>query len=402
MSERPDSGATPPERPAGRAAGRRLLPDPRRALRDDAAGRPRRRGGQGRGPGRRRHPHLAAAGARRRLDVLPRRQPQQALDRPRPQGPGRRRPRPRSWPAGPTSLVENFRPGGLARFGLDYDTVAATNPRIVYASISGFGSGPEGAALPGYDLIVQAISGLMSLTGDPDGEPYRAGISVFDVMAGLHATIGILAALQPPARDRPRPARRGQPAVLGAVRPGQPDQRVRRRRRRPDPDGQQPPEPVPLRAAAVRRRRPDHHRRQQRPVPQAGRGARRARAGRRPALRPQRGPHRQPRRAAAAAGRAAAHPRRRTEWFRDIIAAGVPCGPINTIDGGVAFAEEVGLDPVVTVGEGDAAVPSVRNPITLLRDPGRLPAAAAGARRARRRDPPLAGRDRRSDRRSHR
>ena len=115
----------------------------------------------------------------------------------------------------------------------------------------------------------------MSLTGDPDGEPYRAGISVFDVMAGLHATIGVLVGAEPRARDRPGPARRGQPAVLGALRAGQPVQRVRRRRRRTDPDGQQPPEPVPLRAAAVRRRRPDHHRRQQRPVPQAGRGARR-------------------------------------------------------------------------------------------------------------------------------
>src|ERR687889_742622 len=75
-------------------------------------------------------------------------------------------------------LVENFKPGGLARFGLDHATVSATNPGIVYASISGFGSQPGGASLPGYDLIVQAISGLMSLTGDPDGEPFRAGISV--------------------------------------------------------------------------------------------------------------------------------------------------------------------------------------------------------------------------------
>src|SRR5215211_4461478 len=91
-------------------------------------------------------------------------------------------------------VLENFKPGGLARFGLDYDSVAAANPGVVYASISGFGSG-GGASLPGYDLIVQAISGLMSLTGDPDGEPFRAGISVFDVMAGLHATIGVLSAL---------------------------------------------------------------------------------------------------------------------------------------------------------------------------------------------------------------
>src|SRR6478672_1792018 len=92
-------------------------------------------------------------------------------------------------------LVENFKPGGLGRFGLDYDAVARDNPGVVYASISGFGSGPGGAALPGYDLIVQAISGLMSLTGDPAGEPYRAGVAVFDVMAGLHATIGVLSAL---------------------------------------------------------------------------------------------------------------------------------------------------------------------------------------------------------------
>src|SRR5215218_8199489 len=92
-------------------------------------------------------------------------------------------------------LVENFKPGGLARFGLDHATVSATNPGIVYASISGFGSGPGGRDLPGYDLMVQAISGLMSLTGDPDGPAYRAGISVFDVMAGLHASIGVLAAL---------------------------------------------------------------------------------------------------------------------------------------------------------------------------------------------------------------
>ena len=142
---------------------------------------------------------------------------------------------------------------------------------------------------------------------------------------------------QPPARDRPRPARRGQPAVVGAVRAGQPDQRLRRRRRRPVPDGQQPPQPVPLRAAALRRRRADHHRRQRRPVPQAGRGAGRPRARRRPAVRPQRGPHGEPRPAAAAAGRAAADPDEDGVVPRDHRGRGA-CGPINTIDGGVAFA----------------------------------------------------------------
>ncbi len=71
----------------------------------------------------------------------------------------------------------------------------AANPGVVYSSITGFGSG-AGRHVPGYDLMVQAISGLMSLTGAPDGPPYRAGISVFDVMAGNHAAIGILAALR--------------------------------------------------------------------------------------------------------------------------------------------------------------------------------------------------------------
>src|SRR5947209_6144530 len=91
-------------------------------------------------------------------------------------------------------MVENFKPGGLAKFGLDYEAVSAANPAIIYASISGFGTS-GGRDLPGYDLMVQAISGLMSLTGDPDGPPCRAGVAVFDVMAGLHAGFGVLAAL---------------------------------------------------------------------------------------------------------------------------------------------------------------------------------------------------------------
>lgn len=97
-------------------------------------------------------------------------------------------------------VIENLKPGGMAKYGLDYASVSAGNPGVVYASISGFGTG-AGKDVPGYDLMVQAVSGLMSLTGDPDGPPYRAGISVFDVMAGNHATIGILAALHHRSRS---------------------------------------------------------------------------------------------------------------------------------------------------------------------------------------------------------
>ena len=202
-------------------------------------------------------------------------------------------------------VIENLRPGGMAKYGLDFETVSATNPAVVYSSISGFGSG-EGAHVPGYDLMVQAISGLMDLTGDPDGPPYRAGISVFDVMAGNHAVIGILAALRHREATGDGPARRGQPPLLGADRSGEPQQRLGRGRRRPAPHGQRAPERLPVRAARDRRRRPHRHRRERRPVPQALRGARPARRRRRPAVRPQRGPDGEP-------GRAAPDPRREAE-----------------------------------------------------------------------------------------
>lgn len=91
-------------------------------------------------------------------------------------------------------LVENFRPGALARHGLDYDAVAAINPGVIYASITGFGAG-AGAHLSGYDFVVQAVGGLMSITGHVGGEPTKAGVALVDVLTGKDATIGVLAAL---------------------------------------------------------------------------------------------------------------------------------------------------------------------------------------------------------------
>ena len=92
-------------------------------------------------------------------------------------------------------LIENFRPGTMERFGLDFETVKAGNPGLVYCSITGFGSG-EGATLPGYDPLVQALSGMMSITGPPDGEASKVGVALVDVSAGLNASTGILAALR--------------------------------------------------------------------------------------------------------------------------------------------------------------------------------------------------------------
>jgi crotonobetainyl-CoA:carnitine CoA-transferase CaiB-like acyl-CoA transferase len=97
-------------------------------------------------------------------------------------------------------VVESFRPGTSDRLGLGYEDVARTNPGVVYCSISAFGSGERAAALPGYDLLLQAMSGLMSVTGEADGRPLKVGAPLIDVMCGLQATIGVLAALR--ARDR--------------------------------------------------------------------------------------------------------------------------------------------------------------------------------------------------------
>ena len=274
-------------------------------------------------------------------------------------------------------VIENFKTGGLARFGLDYASVAATNPRVVYASITGFGAQPGGAELPGYDLIVQAISGLMSLTGDPAGEPFRAGISVFDVMAGMHATIGVLSAL-----NLRHETGRGQhvevnllssalsglvnhasAVVAGGVVP------FRMGNSHPSLF---PYEPLPCADGdlIITAGNNGQFRKlvEVLGVPELADDPRFARNEDRTANRDELRPLLVER----------LKTRSKQDWFTDIIAAGVPCGPINTVDQGVAFAERIGLDPVVTVGEGAAAVPSVRNPITFSETPAdyRLPPPA--------------------------
>jgi crotonobetainyl-CoA:carnitine CoA-transferase CaiB-like acyl-CoA transferase len=257
-------------------------------------------------------------------------------------------------------LVENFRPGGLARFGLDYQTVAEGNPRLIYASISGFGSGERGAELPGYDLIVQAISGLMSLTGDPGGEPFRAGISVFDVMAGLHASIGVLSALH--QRQESGRGQHVEVNLLSSALSGLVNQSsayvaggvVPQRMGNSHPS-LFPYEPLPCADGELIITAGNNGQFRKLVevlgVPELADDPRFDRNEQRTAHRDELRPLLVER----------LRTRTRMEWFTDIIGAGVPCGPINTVDGGVAFAAEIGLDPVVTVG----GIPGVRNPITL-------------------------------------
>jgi crotonobetainyl-CoA:carnitine CoA-transferase CaiB-like acyl-CoA transferase len=93
------------------------------------------------------------------------------------------------------AVIENFKLGGAERLGVGYEQVRERNPKVVYCSISGFGSAREPKGRPGYDFVAQAESGLMSITGPEDGPPYKVGVALVDVLAGLHAAAGILAAL---------------------------------------------------------------------------------------------------------------------------------------------------------------------------------------------------------------
>ncbi|MEV5786284.1 CaiB/BaiF CoA transferase family protein [Streptomyces sp. NPDC048448] len=273
-------------------------------------------------------------------------------------------------------VIENFKPGGLARYGLDHASVSTVNPGVVYASISGFGTGP-GRDVPGYDLMVQAISGLMSLTGDPEGPAYRAGISVFDVMAGNHAAIGILAALR--HRDATGNGQLVEVNLLSSALTGLVNHSsayaaggtVPYRMGNAHPSVF-PYEPLPTadRDLIVTAANDGQFRRlcEVLGIPGTADDPRfrhnADRTERREELRP------------------ILVERLRTrgalEWFDLLVAAGVPCGPINTIDGGFAMAERFGLDPVVEVGEGERAVPTTRHPIRFSRTPAayRLPPPA--------------------------
>jgi len=266
-------------------------------------------------------------------------------------------------------LVENFRPGGLAKFGLDYESVAVSNPRLVYASISGFGAG-GGKDLPGYDLMVQAMSGLMSLTGDPDGPPFRAGISVFDVMTGLHTAIGILAAIN--HRTRTGRGQHVEASLMASALSGMVNQtsaevagNVTPFRMGNSHPSLFPYEPLPTGDGyLIVTAGNDVQFRKLCQVLDAEHLAddpRFARTGARTA-------HRAELRELLVERLAT---RTAAEWFRALIGVGVPCGPINNVAQGVAFATEIGLDPVVLAGHGTAAVPTIRHPLEFSASPPR-------------------------------
>lgn len=99
-------------------------------------------------------------------------------------------------------LIENFKVGGLAKYGLDYASLRDTNPRLIYASVTGFGQTGPYASRAGYDFLIQGMSGIMSLTGEPDGQPQKIGVAFADIFSGLYGVIGIQAALADRAKTR--------------------------------------------------------------------------------------------------------------------------------------------------------------------------------------------------------
>jgi crotonobetainyl-CoA:carnitine CoA-transferase CaiB-like acyl-CoA transferase len=273
-------------------------------------------------------------------------------------------------------LVENFRPGTMDRLGLGYEALRELNPGLVYCSITGFGSG-AGAGLPGYDLIAQAVGGLMSVTGEPDGPGTKAGVALVDVITGLHAALGIMAAL----RHRDHTGQGGR--VGDAARSSGAGQRVEVSLLSsllsaltnhasayaaagvvPQAMGNRHPSIVPY----------EVFRAADRPIVIAAGNDRQFQALCAALDRPDLA--QDPRHAtnaervaardtlvadlnAALAGRTA------DEWFDRLTAAGVPCGPINDLAAAFALAQDLGLEPAVELD----GVGQVANPIRLSATP---------------------------------
>lgn len=260
-------------------------------------------------------------------------------------------------------LIENFLPGTLDALGLGYDDVARTNPGVVYVSITGFGSA-QGATLPGYDFVVQAVGGLMHITGEPDGDPMKVGVALVDVLTGKDAATGALAALH--RRERTGEGSRIEVSLLTSLQGALANQAAACLAAGVSPTrmGNAHPSIAPYellrcadgplaiacgndaqfaRLAAVLG------------IPQLADDARfRTNADRvahRPALR-------DALESALAAAPAAT-------WQERLAAAGIAAGQAGDIAEGLAYAERLGLEPTIEVvdADGRSRGPQVRHPI---------------------------------------
>ena len=212
-------------------------------------------------------------------------------------------------------LVENFKVGGLAKYGLDYDSLKELNPRLIYCSITGFGQTGPYASRPGYDFMIQGMGGLMSITGErddlPGGGPQKAGVAVADLMTGMYSTVGILAALH--ERSRSGLGQHVDMALLDCQVAMLANQNLNYMTsgKAPRRAGNAHQNLVPYQVFAASDGLPDRGRGQRQPVPQLLWRHRPARAVRRSALLDQSAAREEPRGTGAAAGRAHGHGRAR-------------------------------------------------------------------------------------------
>ena len=266
-------------------------------------------------------------------------------------------------------VVENFRCGVLDRYGLDYDTVRATNPRVVYCSITGFGRS-AGADLSGYDFVVQAVGGLMSVTGDPDGEPTKVGVALVDVLTGKDAVIGILAALR--HRDRTGAGQRVEVDLMSSCLAALVNQAAGYLATGDSPRrlGNRHPSIAPyqtLRCAdgllAVAVGNDAQFRALAEAVGRPDLGG-----DPRFATNPARVRHRD---ALVTALEAALGQRSVAEWESVLRAAGVPCGRVNDVGAALAYATDLGLAPVHHLDGGH--LPQIRNPVRMSATPPAAP-----------------------------
>lgn len=260
-------------------------------------------------------------------------------------------------------LIENFRTGSLDRLGFDYPTLSEINPGLVYCSITGFGS-DAGAGLPGYDLVVQAVSGLMSLTGPDAASPTKTGIATADVLTGLHAAIGILAALH--HRTTTGAGQRVELSLLSSMLSGLVNfsgayaltgdlshgMGIRHPSICPYEDFQTADRPLVIAVGNDRQFR----------ALCDCLGLTDLKSDPRFASNGQRVVHRE-----ELTGRLGRVLSTRTadDWFTELTAAGVPCGPLNDVGQGMALAASLGLEPIVDV-EGSA---QVANPLRFSATP---------------------------------
>jgi formyl-CoA transferase len=261
-------------------------------------------------------------------------------------------------------VVQNHLTGTLERYGLGYEQVAAANPGVVYCSVTGFGSG-GGARLPGYDFLVQALGGLMSITGDADGDPTKVGVALVDVLTSKDAVVGILAALR--ARDRDGLGQHVEVDLLSSLLGSLANQAsaylatgVTPRRMGNAHPSIAPYETLPCADGdlAVACGNDTQFAALARALGDVGLasderfGTNAARVAHRAEL------------VAALGARLRTAPVR--HWVEALTAAGVPAGEVQDVAGGLALAERLGLAPTVDVGTG---TPQVRHPVRYSRTP---------------------------------